>query len=686
MKINYIQISNILSFEYRDDINHSPKINFDKGLNILIGPNGVGKSNFLEILNQLFKNILYRQAIYSEDNVFNHRSNGQVPLGQTITEAPRNYNYLNPNRKSTNSVRKIKISLNLNQNDKNNLKFIFDNATDFNTIFSNYSNVGGLSFETNFNKQDIDNTNDIEFEYEDTNPINQPAFHRVNRQQNQCVNFIEKYFEYFEFLQKAIQIGNTFENKQWNKLKQTFALMGSFRTYNMFDGNYPVNAKEFTRTAELKTKDVNENTRASSNEEPVAFMYVKKELAFRFNEYYDQYGKVKARKLTLNLPIVKNINKLLLGYLNIQLDINKLDLLSLNYSFKFIDEKKNEVQYSDLSAGQKAIIHFIFCLYGYDIEKGLLIIDEPETHLHPQMQEKFLNVINQIKDDLDIQFIIVTHSPMFINAKVINNTYRFSLVRGFTKVIHPKITNDEAELVRILSYTNSIKIFFSKKVVLIEGDSDEYFYRKFYDYYKEIKNKDPELEFLYISGKGSFELWKNFLNKYKVKTYFIGDWDNVVSFNLLSRSQLNKFNKAYLNSVYTNIAVNVLSKKGSTDRVNMLSSLSSYISHPTKQGFKKLKEMRGYMLVRYIPSEDLVNFIKTDASTYSTLQTSIADLYKKQIYILQEGELEEYLGTTGKGLDVVIAFCKNDFENWIKDQANTAKIDEITKIFDSITA
>ncbi len=94
MKINYIQVSNILSFEDKNDINRAQKITFDKNLNILIGPNGVGKSNFLEILNQLFKNILYRQANYNEDNIINFRNNPQTQLNQTITEANRIYNNL----------------------------------------------------------------------------------------------------------------------------------------------------------------------------------------------------------------------------------------------------------------------------------------------------------------------------------------------------------------------------------------------------------------------------------------------------------------------------------------------------------------------------------------------------------------------------------------------------------------
>ena len=45
MRIEYLQISNILSFKYVSDITQAEKVVFDDGLNIIIGENGSGKSN-----------------------------------------------------------------------------------------------------------------------------------------------------------------------------------------------------------------------------------------------------------------------------------------------------------------------------------------------------------------------------------------------------------------------------------------------------------------------------------------------------------------------------------------------------------------------------------------------------------------------------------------------------------------
>ena len=59
MKIKSLQISNIISFAHVDDIANAPKVTFDKNLNIVIGQNGAGKSTALEIINFVFRRVLF---------------------------------------------------------------------------------------------------------------------------------------------------------------------------------------------------------------------------------------------------------------------------------------------------------------------------------------------------------------------------------------------------------------------------------------------------------------------------------------------------------------------------------------------------------------------------------------------------------------------------------------------------
>lgn len=47
---------------------------------------------------------------------------------------------------------------------------------------------------------------------------------------------------------------------------------------------------------------------------------------------------------------------------------------------------------------------------------SLLIIDEPEVHLHPTWQVKFAEILVKLSKELNIQMVLTSHSPYFIEA------------------------------------------------------------------------------------------------------------------------------------------------------------------------------------------------------------------------------------------------------------------------------
>ena len=67
MKIKTLQISNILSFKFHETIENAEKITFEDDLNIIIGENGSGKSTALEVINFLFRRVLYKQYNVNHD-------------------------------------------------------------------------------------------------------------------------------------------------------------------------------------------------------------------------------------------------------------------------------------------------------------------------------------------------------------------------------------------------------------------------------------------------------------------------------------------------------------------------------------------------------------------------------------------------------------------------------------------
>lgn len=101
----------------------------------------------------------------------------------------------------------------------------------------------------------------------------------------------------------------------------------------------------------------------------------------------------------------------------------------------------------------------------------LCMIEELEAHLHPQSQ---LKIMNRLKSENEIQYILTTHSPNITsqaNLKDIiicksNNVY--PLVEGKTKLA----PDNYIYLERFLDVTKS-NLFFSKGNIIVEGWSEE---------------------------------------------------------------------------------------------------------------------------------------------------------------------------------------------------------------------
>lgn len=53
---------------------------------------------------------------------------------------------------------------------------------------------------------------------------------------------------------------------------------------------------------------------------------------------------------------------------------------------------------------------------GYIVENGLLILDEPEIHLHPEWQIIFAEILVILHRDINLNILLNTHSPYFLNA------------------------------------------------------------------------------------------------------------------------------------------------------------------------------------------------------------------------------------------------------------------------------
>lgn len=83
-------------------------------------------------------------------------------------------------------------------------------------------------------------------------------------------------------------------------------------------------------------------------------------------------------------------------------------------SFQGLDRLNLQKSFKKLSSGQKIILSILAGVYEHIDNNSLIILDEPETHLHPSLMSAFMHSLRDILRRFDSYAIIATHSPVIL--------------------------------------------------------------------------------------------------------------------------------------------------------------------------------------------------------------------------------------------------------------------------------
>lgn len=183
----------------------------------------------------------------------------------------------------------------------------------------------------------------------------------------------------------------------------------------------------------------------------------------------------------------------------------------------------------------------------------LIFIEEPEAHLHPQMQEVFIAQLQKAVAKLSeqypgepawkVQFVITTHSPhvanaatfeavrYFLNIEPIGSGPRQTKVKDFKKGM-AAIPDTEKDFLHQYMTLTKCDLYFADKAIMVEGTTERILVPKLC----ELADLDPKaehkLERQYVTtievGGAYAHLFYPLIDFLELKTLVITDIDSVV--------------------------------------------------------------------------------------------------------------------------------------------------------------
>lgn len=229
----------------------------------------------------------------------------------------------------------------------------------------------------------------------------------------------------------------------------------------------------------------------------------------------------------------------------LQVDFSAYDPTRYFHSLRLLPQECGKVRtFEELGSGQEQLLALAFTYaYAKAFFSGIiLVIEEPEAHLHPLAQQWLAGRIQKMAED-GLQIVITTHSPIFVNILGLEGLVLVYKENNATKV--KQLTAEEltkycreheadsqrTQVNTILPFyaahaTQEIMSgFFARKIVLVEGQTEAlalpiYLNKVGLDVTKEGIAVIP------VMGKGNLAKWWRFFTAYGIPVFLIFDNDS----------------------------------------------------------------------------------------------------------------------------------------------------------------
>jgi predicted ATP-dependent endonuclease of OLD family len=217
----------------------------------------------------------------------------------------------------------------------------------------------------------------------------------------------------------------------------------------------------------------------------------------------------------------------------------ELNIYNLNWFYKTLQitltENHSDKVFDSEEVGsgmQNMILISIFQTYA-ELMGGKVIfgIEEPEIYLYPQAQRALYKSFQIISETSQIFY--TSHNPNFIDAsrayeiEMVYKTAGDGTINTQKNTTYINAVQAEKERFKIYTQFNTERneIFFAKKVVLVEGDSDKIFYQTISEKLWEIDLDKNGISILSCGGKSGVSYFTGLCKAMGIENYF-SIWDS----------------------------------------------------------------------------------------------------------------------------------------------------------------
>lgn len=634
MKLRRVRIENVRSFL------ESAELLLDGDISIIIGPNGGGKTNLLDttttmLRRHLLTSITPRKSA-TPDNPERHEFVGNDMLHNTPLE---------PHSQGKGRDQVVELELEVTSRDIENMTSMKESAHDV-AARTEHKYIGGSSIREA-----------AQWDLSLLHPGQRFTYRIVNGglqgSSNRAEQIYQRYLALYDvdaWLRGDLGLASLSTpmlsmpiNRASSGVQSSVNLSG----YNEFD---------YKRTVDAASSRIGASTMS------LAVGRIAKK--YRLLEIKDNGN---AKRDFRNDPAIQSLTNVLLD-LGYAWDLVCTDPMNNSYDIQ-LEKQGSKFLAGNASSGEKELLTYLFAIYALNVRDALIVIDEPELHLHPRWQKTLLGLFERLALETGNQFLLATHSAVFVSpssieyvSRVYSTEQRSAIVR-----LNNNSLPEPKHLFAIVNSQNNERMFFADKVVLVEGISDRIFFESVFNRLGVTSGTIRTCEVISVGGKGFFAPYADLLEACKVPYAIIADRDYLKQIGSPEIKEFftlheNEFKKAVIDDPTSQDGDSLLAQIEHAVSTGSLDNLRSLWEH--------IKLRRGRWRI------DLNDQQQRMICDYTVAERG------KQIYILSRGDLESYLpeGYKSKELNKLIRFISTEYWPELPDFARS----EISEIAEGI--